>query len=216
MKLPRSWPNSSLSMRLGETAPQLTGRNASLWRRLSPWIVSATSSLPVPVSPEQHHRGVGGRDLRDQVVHPLHRRRGADQGAEAAELAQLAAQVPDLLLQLAGAHHVGEHALHPRHVDGLDQVVGGALPQRLHRGVDAGLPGDEDDLGRGLVSRSLKSSSPLPSGRWRSMRTTSGGDLSISARASFRLCAVRVLKPSRPTTSDRPRMKLTSSSTRSA
>ena len=33
----------------------------------------------------------------------------------------------------------------------------------------------------GLVSRSLKSSRPLPSGRWRSTRTTSGGALSISA-----------------------------------
>ena len=51
VKLPRSWPNSSLSISVAEIAPQLTARNGSLRRRDSAWIVCATSSLPVPVSP---------------------------------------------------------------------------------------------------------------------------------------------------------------------
>ncbi len=74
VKLPRSWPNSSLSMRVAETAPQLTGRKGCLLARLSSWIVWATISLPVPVSPVRRTRGFGAGHLGDQVVDPLHRR----------------------------------------------------------------------------------------------------------------------------------------------
>ena len=56
----------------------------------------------------------------------------------------------------------------------------------------------------------------MPSGRWRSTRRTSGPVRPISAFASLRVWTILVLKPSRPTTSARPRAKLTSSSTRSA
>ena len=51
VKLPFSWPKSSLSIRFGEIAPQLTARNGCLRRRLSSCTVRATSSLPVPLSP---------------------------------------------------------------------------------------------------------------------------------------------------------------------
>ena len=51
VKLPRSWPNISLSISVAEMAPQLTATNGSLLRLLSTWVVCATSSLPVPVSP---------------------------------------------------------------------------------------------------------------------------------------------------------------------
>ena len=51
VKEPFSWPNSSLSIRLGGTAPQskmMSGprARADIW-----WIDCATTSLPVPVSP---------------------------------------------------------------------------------------------------------------------------------------------------------------------
>jgi hypothetical protein len=51
VKLPRSCPNSSLSIRLGETAPQFTGSSMASLRALQRCSVSATSSLPVPLSP---------------------------------------------------------------------------------------------------------------------------------------------------------------------
>ena len=51
MKLPRSWPNSSESMRPGGIAPQFTRRNGPEARRERAWIARATTSLPEPVSP---------------------------------------------------------------------------------------------------------------------------------------------------------------------
>ena len=51
VKAPRSWPNSSLSSRLGGIAPQSTTRNGLSRRGLPRWIASAETSLPVPVSP---------------------------------------------------------------------------------------------------------------------------------------------------------------------
>ena len=52
MKLPFSWPKSSLSISVGEIAPQLTGTNGPCRRRLSSWMVRATTSLPDPLSPD--------------------------------------------------------------------------------------------------------------------------------------------------------------------
>ena len=54
VKLPFSWPKISLSIRLGEMAPQFTARNGSLRRRLKSCTACATSSLPVPLSPEMN------------------------------------------------------------------------------------------------------------------------------------------------------------------
>ena len=51
VKLPRSWPNSSLSISPAGMAPQLSGRNGPRRRLLISWMVCATISLPVPLSP---------------------------------------------------------------------------------------------------------------------------------------------------------------------
>ena len=51
VKLPFSWPNSSLSSRVSVNAPQLTEMSGALLRWLRSWMARATSSLPVPVSP---------------------------------------------------------------------------------------------------------------------------------------------------------------------
>ncbi len=51
VKAPRSWPNSSLSTRPSGNAPQLTRMNGPSARLEWRWSASATSSLPVPLSP---------------------------------------------------------------------------------------------------------------------------------------------------------------------
>jgi len=48
---PFSWPNSSLSSSDSGMAPQWTGMKGASLRELSRWTASATSSLPVPLSP---------------------------------------------------------------------------------------------------------------------------------------------------------------------
>ena len=48
---PLRWPNSSLSISVSGSAPQLTGTNGLSARRLCSCSARATSSLPVPVSP---------------------------------------------------------------------------------------------------------------------------------------------------------------------
>jgi len=53
VKAPRTWPKSSLSSRLSESAPQLTRTNGPLPRGERAWIALAISSLPVPVSPRR-------------------------------------------------------------------------------------------------------------------------------------------------------------------
>ena len=51
MNAPRSCPNSSLSISVSRIAAQLMATNGLLRRFESSWIVRATSSLPVPLSP---------------------------------------------------------------------------------------------------------------------------------------------------------------------
>ena len=54
VKLPRSWPNSSLSISSGAIAPQLTRRIGPAARAERLWIERATTSLPLPVSPSSN------------------------------------------------------------------------------------------------------------------------------------------------------------------
>ena len=51
VKAPRTWPNSSLSSRLCDSAAQWTLTNGRAARGLARWIAAASSSLPVPLSP---------------------------------------------------------------------------------------------------------------------------------------------------------------------
>ena len=70
--------------------------------------------------------------------------------AEAAELAQLVAQLADLRPQLAGARHAAQDRLQPLDVDGLHHVVGRAEAQRLDCALYARMAGDHHDL-RGVA-----------------------------------------------------------------
>jgi hypothetical protein len=52
VKAPFTWPNSSLCTKPSGIAPQFTTTKGLAARRDWPWIPRATSSFPVPVSPE--------------------------------------------------------------------------------------------------------------------------------------------------------------------
>jgi hypothetical protein len=125
----------------------LTGTNGLFARRLISWIVRATTSLPVPVSPTTNTGGVGRRHARHRVVDLLHRGRRADQLAEAAEARSSSRSGLDLDAQVPRARDVREDRAQAGNLDRLAQVVGHAAAQRLDRRLDGGETGDQDDLG---------------------------------------------------------------------
>ena len=51
VKLPRTWPNSSVSSSVSESAAQLTVTSGERFRMLDAWISRATISFPAPLSP---------------------------------------------------------------------------------------------------------------------------------------------------------------------
>ena len=148
VKLPRSWPKSSLSMSCGATAPQLSGRKAlrapprELVERLRRELLAGAAL------PDQHDGGRGRRHARQLVVQHLHALRAAEYAAEAAHAPQLVPQLADLVLQRGGFLRMPQHRLHTLQVRGLYQVIAGARPQRRHGAVDGGVAGDDDDFGR--------------------------------------------------------------------
>ena len=147
VKLPRSWPKSSLSMSCGETAPQLSGRKA---------LVAAPGELVNGLRrqllagaalPDQHDRGRGRRHAGQLVVEHLHALRAAEDAPEAAHAPQLIPQLADLVLQRGGLLRMPQHRLHALQVGGLDQIIAGAGAQRGNGAVDGGMAGDDDDFG---------------------------------------------------------------------
>ena len=147
VKLPRSWPNSSLSITVGEMAPQSTGMNGFLLRRLRAWIVCATTPCPVPVSPVRRMLAsvratrpirsytfcMGGEAPMSAPNRPIRR--------SSVRSAPISPFISRVRVTLA------EHHLEAGEVHGLGQVVGGAAAQGVHRGLDARLSRDQDDFG---------------------------------------------------------------------
>ena len=102
-------------------------------------------------------------------------------------------------------------ALRRADVERLGQIVGGAAAQRLDRGLDAGVAGDQHHrraARRDLVQQSM----PLPSGSIRSQSTSSQDWSPRRSRASATLRALTVVKPSRSTSSTSASSDGTSSS----
>ena len=95
------------------------------------------------------NRGVGRSDLDHQVVDLLHRGRDADQPSEPAELAQLASQGADVVRERSQATDVSEHGLQTPVVQGLREVVEGAEPQGVDRGVDGRHARNQDHVRTG-------------------------------------------------------------------
>ena len=83
VKAPRTWPKSSDSSRFSGMAPQLMATNGPLARGERLWSSRAISSLPVPVSPVISTEMSVAGDLLHLAEDLLHRRRGAEDLAEA-------------------------------------------------------------------------------------------------------------------------------------
>ncbi len=96
------------------------------------------------LAPDQHRGGRRRRLLDDPVdlADPL---RAADDPAEAPVLAQLAAEDADLAQGLLAFRRLLDEDLQPARIDRLGQVVVGAFLDRLDRGLDRALRGEQDD-----------------------------------------------------------------------
>ncbi len=153
VKAPFSWPKISDSISVGEIAPQLKAMKGLLRRRDSEWIVLATTSLPDPDLADDEHIGVGVGHHLDLFEQALHGRRLADKVAESSHLLQLTTKLQDLLLHHLLVFDGLEDHLQARQVDGLGDVVLGSDLERLDRGVDRGVPGQDDhgDVGKLLL-----------------------------------------------------------------
>ena len=129
VKAPLTCPNSSLSIRLGDTAEQSNTTKGPPLRWLSSCRPSATSSLPVPVSPSTS-RVVSVGATRSRM-------------ANTRRMAALRAEQPAEPIARRDGHldHVGQHAQAQRRGAGLDARVGAG------KGVADGQPVEQGAVG---------------------------------------------------------------------
>ncbi len=122
VKAPRTWPNISLSNRVEEMPPRLTLTNGPSWRRLLRWIASATSSLPVPLSPVISTeasvgatRPISSRILRNRGSAPIRarksQRRSSSSRLAGAPLPSAAAAASDRAVSTACSSWAFVHGL---------------------------------------------------------------------------------------------------------
>ena len=152
---PFSWPKSSDSSSVSGTAAQFTATNRPPRRGLAQWMACATSSFPVPLSPSsstEESLSATARIWPTVSCMILERPRMPIQSLLPLDLrAQplvLAAQPMVVEGAPHGHRHLGE-------LEGLGQVVVGALAHGLDRGFQGAERRHQDDARRG----------PAPPGR---------------------------------------------------
>ena len=96
------------------------------------------------LAPDQHRRA-GRRGLLDRPIELADGRRVADDPAEAALVAQLAPQHADLATRRLPLDGLGQQDLQPMRIDGLGQVVVGAVTDRLDGRLHGALRGEDHD-----------------------------------------------------------------------
>ena len=150
VKEPRSWPKSSLSISVGEMAPQLKATNELDARREQPVDRHRHDFLARPARTRDQDRRVGACHAANDLEDPAHRLGPAEQVAELSGLEQFLAQRVDFRLEAAPRRQALEHDLELRRPERLQEVVGGSGPQGLDRAVDARLPRDHDAVALGV------------------------------------------------------------------
>ena len=102
--------------------------------------------LARPRLPAQQHAHVAGRDAPDRLVDLLHRGMAPDERAELPHLLEPGPERADLLGEpLGGEGALGEEQRLVE-IEGLGQVVVGALLHRLDRRLHRAVRGHDDDL----------------------------------------------------------------------
>ena len=196
-----AWPKSSLSSRLSVSAPQFCGDEEALAAVPPKWMARATSSLPVPVSPCDEHRGRGRRVARRA-------RSRCDRGAASDDGSPPRTAVRRLFSAFAGARRralllasrrsCGERAFSRAQVEGLDRAlrataelgavpglgdvaVDRALVDAADERLDVGVAGEDDRSDVGTERARARRSARGP--------TSAGHALVGDARARRRLVA---------------------------
>ena len=118
-------------------------------------MVCAMSSLPVPDSPAISTDARCRRRLLDDAVDRANAGTVADDPAEAALLAQLAAKLPHFAQRLLPFHRLLQQDLQPLRIDRLAQIVVGAFFDSFDRTVDSPLrrQQDEREVGELILER---------------------------------------------------------------
>ena len=102
------------------------------------------------------HRNRRDGNARDLFVDAAHRCRTAPKMTEMTGGLPFGGERGQLGLDRRRPHHARQDALQLLHVDGLDEIVGRAHAQRLDRALEAGVAGDQHDLGVGHELRVLE------------------------------------------------------------
>ena len=152
---PFSCPKISLSSSVSGIAAQLIATNGNEARGLSSWIVWATSSFPVPDSPQIEHRGGRRCRLFDDPIHRAHAGAVAHDATEASLLAELTAKQPNLAERFLSLHRLLQQYAQPLGIHRLAQVVVRAILDGLDGAFDRALRRQEDegDIGELVFQR---------------------------------------------------------------
>jgi hypothetical protein len=153
VKAPLTWPKRFDSRRSCGSDPELTTMKGLSEREELVWMALATSSLPVPLSPDHEDGGARGRRLRDQVEDLLHARALAHDLGEAGLVLEGAPQVAVLVLEPPLLQPVAQDVQHLFVLEGLGDVVEGPALHGLDGRLHGGEGGDhqDDQLGIDLL-----------------------------------------------------------------
>ena len=136
VKDPFSWPKSSLSSRLSESAAQCTAMKGPRERGLAWWIACAISSLPVPDSPSIRIVALDCATFFTRSMTSLSSGDSPDDRAEAELLVEALVELLDLDLEALRLEGPADQDVEALDVDGLGQEIDRPPPHRLDRGVD--------------------------------------------------------------------------------
>ena len=147
---PFSWPNSADSTSSAGMAARFTGMNGPSARPDSRWIIRASSSLPVPLSPRISTVASSPATLRTRSSDLAHRAARAGHERPLALVGHLGAQRHHLPVQVRALGGVAHERQHGVVLEVLGDVVVGAELHRPDGGLDLVDGRDHDDLDQAL------------------------------------------------------------------
>ena len=151
VKAPRSWPKISSSRRVAGIAAQASGTNGPLAATRDVVDGPRHALLARAGLAGDQDAGVGVGHGADAIEHALHGQAAPDDLLEALLAAEGLAQLGVLVAEAADLLDLAERDQDHVVVEGLQDVVEGALADGVDRGVDRAVAGDDDHLGVGAA-----------------------------------------------------------------